>query len=132
MKKRPTDFAEAYRVTKGLLKSSADEGNNGAFCLRLRGQVLQVIISDGEGWDHVSVSCTNRCPTWAEMCWVKDIFFEPEESVMQLHPPKSEWISNHPNCLHLWRPQAQEIPSPPSYMVGFKSLGELSIKRVNG
>ena len=37
------------------------------------------------GWDHVSVSPANRnrqvCPTWEEMCEVKEIFWEDEEEV---------------------------------------------------
>lgn len=52
------------------------------------------------------------------MCFIKDLFFGPNECVMQLHPPKSEYINNHPYCLHLWRPQNIEIPRPPQIMVG--------------
>lgn len=69
---------------------------------------MTVRISDGGGWDHVSVSFKTRCPTWGEMCTVKDWVFKPEEAVMQLHPPKSDYRSHHPFCLHLWRPQTAE------------------------
>lgn len=54
------------------------------------------------------------------MSVVKDMFFEEEEAVMQLHPKKSEYVNNHPNCLHLWRPTNGEIPTPPMYLVGIK------------
>jgi hypothetical protein len=70
---------------------------------------------------------TNRPPNWEEMCFVKDLFWDTEEAVMQLHPPKSRWINNHNYCLHLWRPTNQEIPLPPDETVGKKELGELSI-----
>lgn len=57
------------------------------------------------GWEHVSVSPCNRKratpPTWAEMCEIKHMFFEDEEAVVQYHPPKSEYVNNHPYCLHL-------------------------------
>jgi len=67
----------------------------------------------GIDWEHVSVSTLKRCPNWQEMCFIKDLFFDPEETVMQLHPPKSRYVNIHPNCLHLWRPLKAEIPLPP-------------------
>ena len=79
-------------------------------------------------WEHVTVivrtkeTRSNRCPSWEEMCFVKDQFWDEETAVMQLHPPKSNWISNHPYALHLWRPVCAEIPLPPRNMVGVKKL----------
>jgi hypothetical protein len=108
------------RVTRGPLASDSSYGNNGCFLLPHKGEELFVIVSDGDGWDHVSVSLRSRCPTWAEMCFVKAMFFDPEEAVMQLHPPKSDYVNYHRFCLHLWRPQAGDIPLPPSWMVGPK------------
>lgn len=87
------------------------------------GARLKIIASPGDAnidipWEHVSVSVRNRCPNWEEMCFVKDLFFEPEEAVMQLHPPKSDYVNCHPYCLHLWRPLHTQIPMPPSITVG--------------
>lgn len=59
------------------------------------------------------------------MCLVKSIFWDDEDAVMQLHPPRSEWVNNHRYCLHLWRPVGVEIPLPPSWMVGNQKLGNL-------
>ena len=81
---------------------------------------LRIIASWGMDWDHVSVSLRNRCPTWGEMDHVKRMFFDDEEAVMQLHPPRSQWINNHPYCLHLWRPQNEGILLPPSILVGIR------------
>ncbi len=78
---------------------------------------LCVVVSWGDGWDHVSVSKPKRVPTWDEMCFVKDIFFNPDECVIQYHPPQSAYVNIHPNCLHLWRQQNGSPPLPPSYMV---------------
>ena len=96
------------------------------------GEVLKIIASTADvqpetvqGWEHVSVSTRRRPPNWQEMCFVKDLFFDPEETVVQLHPPKSKWISNHPNCLHMWRNVHFEIPLPPSIMVGVQEVGEI-------
>lgn len=74
-----------------------------------------VIVSDGGGWDHVSVSCRNKrvTPSWDVMCKIKDICFDPEEVVIQYHPRESEYVDLKTNCLHLWQPQAIEIPIPP-------------------
>lgn len=73
---------------------------------------LQVIFTTADGWDHVSVSLDHRCPTWDEMHFVKTLFFEDDEAVMQIHPPAKDYVNLHPYCLHLWRPQGIEIPLP--------------------
>lgn len=109
---------EKYRIKTGRLASDETFGNNGAFFIPLKGDTLAVIVSDQDGWDHVSVSLQKRCPSWNEMCFVKDLFFDPEEAVMQLHPPASTYINCHEYRLHLWRPQEKRIPMPPTYMVG--------------
>ena len=103
-----------YRVP--LMGQMGNEGC-GAFIIPYRSYELNVIASDGEGWDHVSVSLKNRCPNWEEMSYIKNLFFDEQECVMQLHPPKSDYINVHPYCLHLWKPQTSELPRPPKYMV---------------
>jgi hypothetical protein len=76
-----------------------------------------VIFSWGGGWDHVSVSYPSRCPTWDEMCYIKNVFFEEDECVIQYHPPKGDYVNMHPYCLHMWKPQKQVIPLPPKEFV---------------
>ena len=94
---------------------------NGCFCFPQEGYGLNVIASNGGGWDHVSVSRTDmQMPTWDDMCKVKDLFFAPEETVVQYHPKKSEYVNNHPTCLHMWRWQGGEFPMPPSIFLGLK------------
>ncbi|MGD9638354.1 MAG: hypothetical protein AB7U85_04780 [Alphaproteobacteria bacterium] len=78
---------------------------------------LFVIASNDLGWDHVSVSLRNRCPTWEEMEQVKREFFLPDEMAMQFHVPTNKHINIHKYCLHLWRPHEQDIPLPPKFMV---------------
>jgi len=46
------------------------------------------------------------------------LFWHDEECVMQLHPPKTSYVNNHPFCLHLWRPLVDKIPMPPSILIG--------------
>lgn len=82
------------------------------------GIMLHVIASSGEGWDHVSVSLPDRCPTWEEMVYVKRAFFSKNEWAMELHPPEAKNISKHPFCLHIWRPTLAMIPKPEEWMVG--------------
>ena len=115
---------EKYRIKTGPLASDAKYGNNGAFEIQIikdpeEPSIVSVIASDGCGWDHVSVSCMDRCPTWDEMCGIKDLFFSSSEIVIQYHPPTKDYINNHPFCLHLWRSQSQKISMPPKWMVGF-------------
>ena len=87
------------------------------------GMVLRCVVSnalpdDGILWEHVSISLRNRCPNWQEMNFIKDVFWGEDEAVMQLHPPKKDYVNCHPYCLHLWRPVHVEVPMPPSIMVG--------------
>jgi hypothetical protein len=87
---------------------------------------MRVIASSGAdqpaeyAFDHVSVSLSHRCPTWAEMDFVKRLFFKDDEIAYQLHMPPAENISNHEYCLHIWRPLKQEIPLPPPDTVGYR------------
>lgn len=112
---------EKCRVTSGRNASDRTYGNNGAFMIKLRlSQTAFVIASDGGGWEHVSVSRTDRCLTWDEMCQVKEMFWGPDDCVLQFHPPEAEYVNNHPHCLHLWRPIGVNFPMPDSSMVGVK------------
>lgn len=108
---------EKWRINHPTLGFGEDD--NGFFqvpCPRTQ-RTLAVMISDGMGWDHVSVSLPSRCPTWEEMCYVKDLFFGKDEWVLQYHPSALDYKNCHPYCLHLWRPQNMEIPKPNSLMV---------------
>lgn len=114
---------EKFRIRTGRAGSDERYGNNGAFEVKLRhGQTVFVIASDQLGWEHVSVSRRDRCPTWDEMCQVKALFWGPEACVVQYHPPASEYVNNHPHCLHLWRPVGVVLPTPPSIMVGVQEV----------
>lgn len=114
-----------WRMSKAILDAYGFETDHDVTGWMWQINALRVIASWGEQWDHVSVSHPSRIPTWEEMCWIKSLFFEPDEAVMQLHPPQSEYVNNHPRCLHLWRPHNATIPLPPTIMVGIKELGVL-------
>jgi len=113
---------EEYRVEHPIFKIWS-EGNNGFFVFMTNGrEKIRCQSSDGFGWEHVSVSLNkNRCPTWEEMCLVKDLFWDAEDCVIQFHPPESENVSMHKYCLHLWRPVNGQFPRPPSIFVGVKN-----------
>jgi hypothetical protein len=115
-----TDHIETNRIRKGPSASDESYGMNGAFLFHYAGREQRVIASDGEGWEHVSVSCPDRCPTWGEMCFIKSKFWHEDETVIQYHPAKSNYVNMHPYCLHLWKPIGVTLPLPPSILVGFK------------
>ncbi len=108
---------EKYRVV--IPGQPSGDETCGMFIVPLRhGQKVRVIASDGLGWEHVSVSRRDRCPTWDEMCQVKALFWDEEDCVIQFHPPRSQYVNVHPNCLHLWRRKDVEFATPPSILVG--------------
>lgn len=104
----------AHQMLKG-------DDQNGAFQVPGPiGPTLRIIASNGEGWEHVSVSTQNRCPNWLEMCVAKDLFWAEDQTVIQFHPKASEYVNCHPHCSHLWRPTDFEITLPASYLIGPK------------
>lgn len=105
----PTKAGEPY----GCFRIPPDKAN---------GRWLGIIATDGDdtGWEHVSVSLCDfqsKCPTWIEMCIVKDYFWGDEECVVQFHPRKKDYIDVHKACLHLWRCTNKEFPMPPKICV---------------
>ena len=93
--------------------------------------LIAVVASAGEGWDHVSVSRPNRCPNWPEMEFIAALFFNDDETAMQLHVPATDHINNHSYCLHWWRPHNIKIPRPDAILVGIKEFGILSPETVH-
>ncbi len=127
MRKNPISI-EGHRVTTGPMASESADGTNGMFIFPFKGIELCVVVSDGSGWDvatlgpvvweHVSVSLVHRTPTWAEMDFVKDLFWGSDELVIQMHVPKSDHVNYHSYCLHLWKPVGVDLPRPPGICVG--------------
>ena len=124
MRERPNELLEQGRVTLGAWGSKAGFGNNGLFRVQHpeSGKTVRMLASDGGGWEHVSVSIegAKRCPSWEEMCWVKELFWGPEEWVVQFHPAAEEYVNCHPYTLHLWKPLGAGMATPPAEFVGPK------------
>lgn len=126
---RDLNELNAYRLKDDELRiygTIGDSSGNGCFKVFVDGRSFFVVASNGGGWDHVSISPCNKhrktCPTWEEMCEIKRMFFKPEECAVEYHPPESEYVNQHPYCLHLWRTNnGEKIPAPPSIFVGLKA-----------
>lgn len=80
------------------------------------------IVQPGGVYVHRKVETfynpVERCPTWEEMCFIKDFFWTAGDCVLQYHPPKADNVSMHPFCLHLWKPLGVDIPVPDPILVG--------------
>lgn len=122
MRKSLDKSIERGRVRSGPYGSDSSFGMTGAFIVEApSGAMLRIVSSDGDEtirFEHVSVSTQVRCPSWEEMTFVKRAFWREDECVMQLHPPKAEYVNHHPFTLHLWKPLDAEIPRPPMIAVG--------------
>jgi hypothetical protein len=116
------------RVRTGKYTSDDSFGLCGMFHIRSSktGRLLKVIASTALGgpgdWEHVSVSVDgqtgrfSKCPIWEEMCEVKSLFWEDEETVIQFHPKASESV-NIGEVLHLWKLCGHEHILPPKFYV---------------
>ena len=107
---------------KQLMTDGIRRSMYGIFEIPLNSEETALVIAEnGAGssseWEHVSVSTPTRCLTWEEMCKIKDLFFNEDEAVIQIHPAKKDYVNIHNFCLHLWRPKNQKLPLPPSYLV---------------
>lgn len=113
---------EEIRHLPNLLIAQTSEDGGYGILFRLGKRFASVIWSGGGGWEHVSICPFKHSytPSWDDMCRLKDMFFKENETVVQYHPAKSEYVNNMPNCLHLWRPASGALPTPPSIMVGVK------------
>ena len=114
-----------YRLKTGSLGSDESYGNNGVFIIPLTNiKQIRCIASDGEGWEHVSVSVsikeTIRIPKWEEMSFIKRLFWDDEDCVIQFHPPQSEYVNCHPDVLHLWRECGVNYKTPNISLIGPK------------
>lgn len=123
MKKRLPVNLEKFRVQLPGYMPQNEGDIEGAFIIPYGNKNLKVMVGCGEGWDHVSVSLRHRVPTWEEINWIKNLFFEDDETVIQIHPPKSQYVNCCKTCLHLWRPWGQEIKLPPRWMLAPNNMG---------
>lgn len=96
--------------------------DGGACCIVFSSYLASIMWSFGAGWEHVSIAPLKKdiTPSWSDMCQLKDMFFNDDEAVIQIHPVKDEYVNNINNCLHLWRCTYTNIALPPSCLIGLK------------
>lgn len=117
MRNEPNMRVEPYRMR---CSGSVHGANWGAFkmgALRIISSGTPEEGDPGWPWEHVSVSLENRCPTWDEMAKVKNAFWNDEETVVQFHPARSQYVNVHPFCLHLWRRLDVPTELPPRHLM---------------
>ena len=123
MKTKVDDQLERGRVIRGPLATTVNDGLCGLFVLKSPiDRKPLVVLSWPAGltddvtakWDHVAVARKSRTPNWPEMCFVKSLFFDYTETVVQFHPAQSDAIGDKgglSRSLHLWRNiQGHELP----------------------
>lgn len=112
-KKRCPEDADNWRTNTG--------DTFGLFYITRSHIILKALVAPMESdWQHVSVSVQglNRCPTWEEMCFVKNLVWGQDVTVIQFHPKQSEYVNKHKYCLHMWKKSGIEYELPPSILVG--------------
>jgi hypothetical protein len=111
--------ANRWRIRNGQFASTDQDGFNGHFLVPLNGELWHVIIADGMGFRHLSISNAQRkmLPDWKIMCRVKEAFWADSAWCVQYMPAKDDYINDHPFTLHIWEPIDQELPKPPIILV---------------
>ena len=120
MRHEPNLRIENYRENDNPVGKSPPGANYGWFEIPRIAGTLRIMSSGSDqlsGWEHVSVSLHRRSPTWDEMCYVKNLFWREDETVLQFHPKKSKYVNQMPFCLHLWKKIGVEPELPPDVCV---------------
>ena len=114
-------FEELKNEPRLKIETVSNDGFAGSVSFPL--WIGTVVCSNGAGWEHVSVAPykSRITPSWDDMCRLKDMFFKDDEAVIQIHPPKADYVNNKKNCLHLWRCTYKEMVLPPSILVGIRN-----------
>lgn len=117
---------DEIRKTRNLFieAETSNDGMGGHYYDSVSGKRLNFIFSYQLGWEHLSVSMPSKTPSWDQMCKMKDIFWNDDETCVQFHPKKEDYVNNHPHCLHIWKPVNEKLPIPPSILVGFRNEEE--------
>lgn len=68
---------------------------------------MSIIVSgarelDGKRWVHVSVARPERMPSWEDLVFAKEFILGRETTALQVIPPRSRYVNQHPYCLHVW------------------------------
>ena len=129
---------EEIKKTRNLFieAEAPNDGMGGWYYDSTSGKRLNFIFSYQMGWEHLSVSMPSKTPTWDMMCRMKDIFWNEDETCVEYHPAKSQYVNMHSHCLHIWRPiyckefctdpesKEEILPVPPHLLVGFRDEEE--------
>ncbi len=116
MRKEPNTRIEPFRKKHPKFGAGKVGKNYGFFVVGNTTVMSAGLGSDGE-WEHVSVACHGRDPSWLEMERIKQLFWGDEETVLQFHPKKSEYVNVHKHCLHLWRLFNIDHQLPPRILI---------------
>jgi len=112
-------FEEIRNIGRCSWQQETEDGFRGTIAMSNR-WLGSIIVSNGAGWEHVSVCPIKKhiMPSWEDMCFIKNLFWNEDEAVIEIHPAKSEYVNNMPNCLHLWRCSYKEMVLPPKILIG--------------
>jgi hypothetical protein len=117
----PESFNQ-FRIKEGPLASTDELGQNGAFIIGFKDDTaLLVTVATRAGWEHVCVSKRRKRmlqkpedvePDNGDMATVKDIFFKPEETVVEYFPHRESCLHPAPGTRHLWKHNLRDFPMP--------------------
>lgn len=66
----------------------------------------RVIVSQDNGLWHLSISRKDRLPSYDELKYARYAYLPDVPYLVQIFPPKEDFVNVHQFCLHLWEPAA--------------------------
>ncbi len=64
-----------------------------------------IVAKEPGGW-HLSISCSNRDPTWAEIATARYRLLPKVRYMAMYLPPLDEYVNLHPHVFHLFESEA--------------------------
>lgn len=64
---------------------------------------LRIIITIDNGAWHLSASCADRMPSYAELKYLRYQMLPDNIYMAEIFPPKDEFVNINPNVRHLWQ-----------------------------
>lgn len=88
---------------------------------------VAAVCNKDEGWEHVLYGHDEieRLPEWPEMVELKEMFWENNDIVIQVHPRRQDYVNDVPNVLHLWK----KTGYTPDLTLIYRITGELLSER---
>lgn len=82
----------------------------------------KIVNSSDDEWKKISITSKKTTPSWDLMCQIKNKYWNKDKVAVQYILPSTNPDSH---CLTIYEPLLEHLPTPPTYMIGFRDDEEI-------